>query len=95
MPDSNKMTFEEFSHQVHDLVDLSLMEAIRDALVSKGQLKTNVVCATLAYMLADGISQHIDSHDHICMLAEGYAHYIHSAAHGMKKADEGEGESRH
>lgn len=97
MPISNEpRPANEVMCEIHEKVDMDLVEQIVTMLNSKGKLKTSVVSATLAYMLADAIVQGLDSHDQICLLSQTYGEYIHRCAHGLKMADEpADGESKH
>lgn len=83
---------EEVMVTIHGRIDMGLVtkltDTVRAYIAAIGHpIKTNVVSATFAYMLADAISQ-ADNHDRICQLSETYGEYVHRCAHGMQEQHE-------
>jgi hypothetical protein len=87
MPTSNEETkvFEE----IHKNVDTDLVDFLAKALKTQGQMSTSKVASTLAYMIAEALTQSGKlSGKEVCRITTAYGEYIHQTAHWMVVYDE-------
>lgn len=80
---------DEVMGEIHDRVDMQIVDEIQEVLKSHPGIKTSTVSAIFAYLLADAIAQN-STHEEICRLCEAYGEYVHRCAHGLKMTEDAE-----